>query len=71
MNKKNLEKTGWVIIRLIVLPAAFIIHLLPNIVALCVNLYRFVLHGGEFIVYNSKTRESISDIFKELERQRK
>ena len=53
-------------IRIILLPIAFVIHLIPHIIGLFVNMYRWVLYGGEFIVYTNKTKQTISDCFEYL-----
>lgn len=55
-----------VIIRIILLPCALILHLIPHIIGLTVNLYRWVKYGGEFITYKGDDRAAMSKIFDEL-----
>lgn len=63
---KNILK---VLIRIILLPCAFILHLIPHIIGLTVNLYRWVKYGGEFITYKGDDRAAMAKIFDQLKKQ--
>jgi len=58
-----------VAIRVILIPVAFILQLVPHIMGLVINLYRWVKYGGEFIIYNQDDKPSMAKIFNELKKQ--
>ena len=58
-----------ILIRIILLPIVFAIHIIPYAYSLFYNLYLWVRYGGEFITYRKGDRESIKDIFNELKNQ--
>jgi hypothetical protein len=58
-----------VIIRIILLPCALILHLIPHIIGLTVNLYRWVKYGGEFVTYKGDDRAAMSKIYEEIKKQ--
>lgn len=60
-----------VIIRILLLPCAFILNLVPHVIGIVVNLYRWVRHGGEFITYTQEDTASMAKIFIELKKQNK
>lgn len=55
-----------VIIRVILLPVAFILHLIPHILGMAITLYRWVKYGGEFIVYTQEDKATMYKIFKSI-----
>ena len=58
-----------VAIRVILIPVAFILHLIPHVTGLIITLYRWVRYGGEFIVYTHDDKPSIAKIFDELKKE--
>lgn len=58
-----------IMIRVILLPIAFILHLIPHIIGLVVNLKNWVVYGGEFISYTKDDKASMAKIFNELKKQ--
>lgn len=64
-----MQNTLKVIIRIILLPCALILHLIPHIIGLTVNLYRWVKYGGEFITYKGDDRAAMAKIYYELKKQ--
>lgn len=56
-------------IRILLLPVWFILQLIPHVIGLTINLYRWVVYGGEFIVYTQDDRPSMGKIFQELKKQ--
>ena len=55
-----------VAIRIILLPCAAILYLIPHIIGYTVNLFRWVKYGGEFITYKGDDRASMGKIYEEL-----
>lgn len=58
-----------VTIRIILLPSALLLHLVPHIIALVTNLFRWVKYGGEFIAYTQSDQASMAKIFMELKKR--
>lgn len=56
-------------VRILLLPIAFLLHLIPHIIGLSVTLYKWVRYGGEFIVYDPTDRASIGRIWEELKKR--
>jgi len=55
-----------IIIRIILLPTAMIIHLIPHIVAYIRNMCFWVAYGGEFIIHSKEDKATISRIYYKL-----
>lgn len=71
MEKKyKWNRPYMVAIRVLLLPVALILHLIPHITGLIINLYRWVRYGGEFIVYTQDDKPSMAKIFNELKNQK-
>lgn len=70
MIMKNFPYWLKVTIRIILLPCAFILHLIPHLIGLSTNLYRWVRYGGEFIVYRQDDIATMAHIFYELKETR-
>jgi len=72
MNKQT-EIPNWlkITIRVILLPCALLLHLIPHIIGLVVNLKNWVVYGGEFIAYSNSDKVSMANIFKELKKNAK
>jgi len=66
MTKQNWFK---ITIRIMLLPIAFVLHLIPHIIGITVNMKNWVLYGGEFTVYNQDTQMTMAKIYKELKKQ--
>jgi predicted Zn-dependent protease len=62
----NLPQWIKIIIRIILLPIAFVLHLVPHIIGITVNMKNWVLYGGEFMVYNQDDQMTMTKIYKEL-----
>ena len=66
---RNLPQWLKITIRVILLPTAFLLHLVPHIVALITNLKNWVLYGGEFMVSKQKQDFATMDkIYEELKK---
>jgi len=59
---------NWVaiIIRIILLPIAAILHLIPHVMGFTASLILWVRYGGEFTIYQKDERVTISKIYDEL-----
>jgi len=66
MTKQHRVK---IMIRIILLPIALVLHLVPHIIGITVNMKNWVLYGGEFTVYNQDDQMTMAKIYKELKKQ--
>ena len=55
-------------IRILLLPVGFILQLIPHVIGLTINLYRWVRYGGEFIIYTGDDKASMAKIYTELKK---
>ncbi len=69
MKKQLLPKWLKITIRVILLPVALILHLIPHIIGITVNMKRWVIYGGEFIVYTQDDVMTMTKIYDELKKK--
>lgn len=70
-EKRIVPKWLRITIRVILLPVALIIFIIPHIIGLIVTMCRWIKYGGEMIVYLQDDVPMISRIFYELKEQKK
>ena len=63
---QQLPKWLKLIIRIILLPAAMLLHLIPHLVGYVLGLKNWVIYGGEFITYEKNESTIIADIYQKL-----
>ena len=63
---QQLPKWAKIIIRIILLPAAMLLHLIPHLVGYILSLKNWVIYGGEFITYQKNDPAQINDIYELL-----
>ncbi len=67
---KGLPQWLKITIRVILLPTALLLHLIPHIIALTRNMKNWVLYGGEFMISQQKVDyASMQKIYEELKKQ--
>lgn len=71
MKKVKWNQPHTIVIRVLLLPIAFILHLIPHIMGLTITMYRWLVYGGEFIVYNQDDKPSMAKIFDKLKQKEK
>ena len=63
---QQLPRWAQIVVRLIALPLAAGLHLIPHVIGYFQAVHRFVLYGGEFITYEKNDPATISDIYQSI-----
>ena len=63
---QQLPKWLKLIIRVLLLPAAMLLHFIPHFVGYILGLKNWVINGGEFITYEKNEAATIGDIYQLL-----
>ena len=73
MKKPIQQLPVWirVLIRIILLPIAMVLHIIPHIVGFTISMKNWVLYGGEFITYQKNDPAQIIDIYNLLKNKAK